>query len=245
MTKTNIEILDELMEKGYTLVRKNPTSIAIEFKQDYYAEVDKIKRDRDLTPAAKAYKQEQLQEKHGKRLFEVLAEQKAEYKKTAEQARKLAQTIRTMRHSKPSDDLQNKLFQQEIESLKTSTMLGTNAKGSMEAINAFVDKYGNEPYYAEYVTDIFPVLAGNVLGIEDTPQNRHSLSKLLERITEKATTDEQRKAKETLGFFGDGDVKFYPEGLTPYNAIQQIIGRDAARYLNEPERAIELISTAE
>gem|GEM_PF-6676674 len=61
----------------------------------------------------------------------------------------------------------------------------------------------------------------------------------------KVTTPERTKAAEALGFFGNGDAKFYPVGLAPYNAIQQIIGNDAARYLNEPEKAIELISTAE
>ncbi|MEK5431346.1 hypothetical protein MKY88_10780 [Lysinibacillus sp. FSL R7-0073] len=245
MTKTNIEILEELIEKGYTLVRKNPTSIALEFKQDYYAEVDKIKRDRDLTPAAKAYKQEQLQEKFGKRLFEVLAEQKADYKKVVDQAQKLAQTIQTTPHDKPKDDLKVKLFEDEIASLVTSTMLGTNAGRSIEALDDFIGKYGDEPYFAQQIKSQFPQFASNVLGIESSPQNRFALSKVLERVESKVTTPERAKAAEALGFFGNGDVKFYPEGLAPYNAIQQIIGRDAARYLNEPEKAIELISTAE
>jgi len=245
MTKTNIEKLEALIEKGYELARKNPTKLALEFKQDYYAQVDKIKRDPDHSPTKKAYLVEELQAKYGKQLFKVLAEMKAEYKKTAAEAQRLAQTIQTTEFEAPKDAVELKLFEQGLSDMKTATMLGRNAKSSIEAINAFIGKYGDNPYYAQQIKEHFPQLASNVLGIEGTPQNRQALSKVLERIEAKATTPDREKAAETLGFFGDGEVKFYLEGTAPYNAFSSIIGSRAASYLNKPEEALAQMEAQE
>lgn len=240
----NIEKLDALIEKGYEIARRNPTKLALEFKQSYYAEVDKIKHDRDNSDVKKAYLIEELQGKYGKELFKVLAEMKAEYKKTAAEAQKLAQSIHATDLEKPEDSVELKLFESALADLKAATMLGANAKRSIEAIDAFIGKYGDNPYYAQQVKEHFPTLAGNVLGIEGTLQNRHALSKVLERIEAKATTPEREKATETLQFFGDGDVKFYLEGTAPYQSYSSIIGDKAAAYLNRPEEALAQIEAA-
>jgi len=244
MTK-NIEKLNELMEKGYEIARRNPTKLALEFKQEYYAEVERIKRDPDHSPTKKAYLVEELQGKFGKQLFQVLADMKAEYKKTVEEAQKLAQTIQAADLEKPKDPAELKLFEQALTDLKTATMLGMNAKRSIEAVDAFIGKYGDNPYYAQQLKVQFPTIAGNVLGIEGTPQNRHALAKVLERVEAKATTPEREKAAEALGFFGDGEVKFYLEGTAPYNSYASIIGPKAVTYLNKPEEALTQIAAAE
>lgn len=242
---TNIKKLEELMEKGYEIARKNPTKLAIEFKQGYYADMDKIKRDPDHSPAKKAYLVEELQAKYGKQLFKVLAEMKAEYNKTVTEAQKLAQTIQATEFEKPKDAVEVKLFEQALADMKTATMLGTNAKRSIEAIDAFIGKHGDNPYYAQQIKEHFSDLATNVLNIESSPQNRHALAKVLERVEAKATTPEREKAAETLQFFGDGDIKFYLEGTAPYNAFSQIIGTKAAKYLNKPEEALAEIAATE
>jgi len=245
MNMNNIEKLNALMEKGYEVARQNPTKLALEFKQSYYEEVDKLKRNRDITDVKRAYLIEELQANYGKQLFKTLAEMKADYKKTFTEAQRLAQTIQTTEFEKPKDQVELKLFESALADLKTATMLGQNAKSSISAIDAFIGKHGDNPYYAQQIKEQFPSLAGNVLGIEASPQNRHALSKVLERIEAKATTPEREKATETLQFFGNGDVKFYLEGTAPYQSYSSIIGAKAAAYLNRPEEALAQIEAAE
>lgn len=246
MKKTNIEILDELIEKGYEQARKNPTSLAIEFKRDYYADVEKIRYDRDLSPDGKFRKQQALTKTYSKRLMEVIAEMKAEYKKTAQEAQKIAHKIQTTSHERPSDDMQVKLFEQESESLQMAVMLGTSAKSSLQALDAFIGKHGDVPYFAEQIKQQFPTIASTILGIEATPQNRHTLSKILERVESKATTPERTKAAEALGFFANADnPQFYLTGTAPYNAFAAIIGTKLADRINEPEQVLEEMEAQE
>lgn len=246
MKKTNIEILDQLIEKGYEQARKNPTTLAIEFKREYYADVEKIRYDRDLSPDGKFRKQQALTKTYSKRLMEVLAEMKAEYKKTAQEAQKLAHTIQTTPHEKPSDDMQVKLFEQELDSLQMAVMLGTSVKSSIQALDAFIGKHGDIPYFAEQIKEKFPTLASTVLGIEATSQNRQALADTLKRVEAKATTPERTKAAEALSFFANADnPQFYLTGTAPHLAFAAIIGTKLADRINEPEKVLEEMQAQE
>lgn len=241
MTKTNIEKLQELREKAYELSRTNPTSIAIEFKQGFYEELRKLKASEeylDLSTAGRVKREDKLRAQFNKQLFELLAEQKAEYKKVYDEATTLAKSIQVTDHTAPADAVAVKLFEQELESLKTSTMLGTNAERSIQAIDAFIGKY-DDPYFASIIKQNFAQLSQNVLSIESSMQNRQALSRVLERVDSKATTEEQAYAAETLSAFGDGEPTFYLPGLAQHNAISTIIGSDNAEYLDKPTEWLE------
>lgn len=244
---TNTKKLFELRDKAYEIARTNPTKIAIELKQEYQKEVDKIKR-ADMGPGERAYRMEQLPEKFGKELFAVLAEQKDQYLKYQKEARTLAQTLKLTAHAKPSDELAVKQFESELDALTVSTALAPNAGRSVDAITALLSKYSDvehSEYYAQAFKEKFPQLMTNVLALESSPQVRHSLSKVMERIDAKATTEEQRAAVEVLEFFSNDNPKFYGEGLPAHTAISNVIGRKAAGFLNDPHKALEVIAEAE
>lgn len=237
---TNIKKLTELREKAYELSKTNPSKIAIEFKQAFYEDMRKLKASeeyQDLGVGGRVKREDKLRADYNKQLFKLIAEQKAEYKKVFDEATKLSKTIQATDHAKP-DALSVKLFEQELDSLKTATMLGTNATRSMEAIDAFIGKY-DDPYFASIIKQNFGQLSQNVLSIESSMQNRHALSKVLERVESKATSEEQAFAAETLYLFGDGEPTFFLPGLAQHNAISGIIGSRNAEYLDKPTEWLE------
>jgi len=248
MTKTNIEKLMELREKAYELSKTNPTKIAIEFKTSYYEDLRRLKESEDYRESmtqGRVRREDKLRDKYSKQLFDLLAEQKEDYAKVYKEATTLAKKLQTTPHAKPSDDLTVKLFEQELQSLQTSTMLGANASRSIEAIDAFIGKYGDDPYFASIIKDTFAQLSQNVLSIEATMQNRQALSKVLERVELKATSEEQAVAAETLTAFGDGNPTFYLPGLAQHNAISTIIGKRHAEFLDKPAEWLEVQSATE
>lgn len=248
MTKTNIKKLMGLREKAREIAVTNPTQIALEVKQAFNEEFQKLKQDEDYIDGGANFKfrqEEKLRAKYRKQLFELLAEQKAEYKKVYDEATTLAKTLQTTPHAKPADELSVKLFEQELQSLKTSTLLGTNGGRSIDAVNAFIGKYGDEPYFASVIKDNFGQLSQNILSVESTVQTREALAKVLERVEMKATSDEQKAAIETLQAFGDGVPNFYRSGSPQVQAIANVVGGQHAAYLNEPEKWLETHSQAE
>ncbi|MEG0471093.1 MAG: hypothetical protein RR588_02050 [Solibacillus sp.] len=243
MTKTNIEKLMGLREKAFELSKTNPTKIALEFKTEYLEDLRRLKASedyRDSMTQGRVKREDKLRDRYRKQLFELVAEQKAEYAKVYREASTLAKTLQTTAHAKPSDDLAVKLFEQELQSLKTTTMLGLNAGRSIEAIDAFIGKY-DDPYFAAIIKENFAQLSQNVLSIESTMQNRGALSKALERVEMKATSEEQAYAAETLTVFGDGNRTFYPPmtGMGAYSAIATIIGGNHAEFLDKPAEWLE------
>ena len=241
MTKS-IEKLQGLIDQAREIATKNPTSIALEVKTEFAEDMRKLKASeeyRDLGTGGRMKREEKLREQYRKQLFELLAEQKAEYQKIYDEATMLAKTVQTTPHAKPSDALTVKLFEQELQSLQTSTMLGINGERSIEAINGFIGKYGDDPYFASVIKDNFAQLTQNVLSIEGTPANRQSLAKVFERVEMKANSDEQKVAAETLQAFGDSVPNFYRVGLQPYEALSNIIGRGHANYLDKPTEWLE------
>lgn len=247
MTKTNIEKLTGLQEKAYELSRTNPSKIALAYKQNFAEDLRKLKASdayRDLNTGGRVKAEEKLRADTAKHLFKLVAEQKAEYTKVYAEANTLAKTIQTTEHEKPKDALAVKLFEQELESLKTATMLGSNAQRSIEAIDGFIGKY-DDPYFASVIKQNFTQLSQNVLSIESSMQNRATLSKVLARVDSKAMNDEQKAATETLGYFGDGNPKFFIPELPQYNAIAQIVGKGTARFLDNPSEWLEAQEQAE
>ncbi|UDK97468.1 hypothetical protein EYB33_14640 [Lysinibacillus sphaericus] len=248
MKKTNIEKLTELREKAYELSKTYPTKIALEFKTLYHEDLQRLKASEDYRESmtqGRVRREDKLRDKYTKLLFESIAEQKAEYAEIYKEATKLAKTLQTTPHAKPSDDLTFKLFEQELQSLQTSTMLGANATRSIEAIDAFIGKYGDDPYFASIIKDNFVQLSQNVLSIEATMQNRQALSRVLERVEQKATSEEQAVAAETLAAFGDGNPTFFIPGLAQHNAISTIIGKRHAEFLDKPTEWLESQEQAE
>lgn len=242
--KSNAEKLIELRDKAYEIAHTNPTKIALELKRENQKEVDRIKLG-DYGPGERAYRLEQLPEKLGTKLFELLADQKSQYLKYQQEARTLAQTIKLTGPEKPTNELAVKQFESELAALTISTALAPNATRSVDAITGLLGKYSdgeNVEYYAQAIKEKFPQLMTNVLALESTPQIRHTLSKVLERIESKATNEEQRAAEESLSFFANDNPKFYLAGLQTYTAISNVIGKKAAEMLNEPHRALELIA---
>lgn len=237
MTKTNVEKMMELREKAYELSKTNPTKIAIEFKQAWYEDLRQLKASeayQDLSVGGRVKREEKLRDQFSKQLFELVAEQKAEYAKVYAEATTLAKTLQVASHAKPNDAIFVKLFEQEFQSLQTATMLGVNAGRSIEAVDAFLGKYGDDPYFASVIRDNFVQLSQNVLSIEASMQNRQALSKVLERVEMKATSEEQAVAAETLSAFGNGDSTFFYPGLAQANAIGAIIGKRNAEFLDTP-----------
>lgn len=240
---TNIQKLQELREKAYELAKTNPSKIAIEFKQSFYEDMQKLKASeeyQDMGTGGRVKMEDKLRATYNKRLFKVIAEQKAEYAKVHAEATTLAKTVQVTDHAKPADALAVKLFEQELDSLKTATMLGIDVDRSIDAVDAFIDKYGDEPYFAAILKQNFGQLSQNVLSIASTPQNRQALSKVLERVESKATTEEQAFAADTLTFFGDGEPTFFLPGLAQHSAISTIIGAHNAAYLEKPHEWLEV-----
>lgn len=234
--------LQELREKAYELVKDNPTKIALEVKNMFNEDMQKLKRDQDYIEAGPGYRkrrEDEIRDKYRKELFTVLAEQQAEYKKVAAEITKLSKEILAKSHAKPADDVEVKLFEQELQSLQTSTMLGTNAERSIDAINGIIGKYGDNPYYASVIKDNFTQLAQNVLSIDNNPNYRQQLAKVFERLEMKATSDEQKAAAESLQAYSSGEPTFYREGSIQYEAIANVIGGEHAQYLNKPTEWID------
>ena len=245
--KSTIETLIELREKAYEISRTNPTKIAIEVKQEFNEDLRKLKATEDYKEAGISWRirhEEKLREKYRKELFEVLAEQKAEYEKIAKQAKELAQVAALKENDVPENSLEVKAFEKKLDQLVVATALAKDGTRSVQAIDSFLTQY-DSPYYAEKLNEKFPSIMGNILAIDNTSGNRDSLSRLFDRITFKAKSEEHLVAEETLGVFGDGVPKFYREGLPQERAISEIIGGQHARYLNEPEKWIETHSQAE
>lgn len=248
MTKTNIEKLTELREKAHGIATKNPTTIALEVKTAFADDTRKLKDSedyKDMGTAGRMKKEEQLREKYRKQLFELLAEQKAEYKKLADEAKTLAKTALTTPNPITADALTVKLFEQELQSLQTSTLLGMNANANIQALDAFISKHGDDPYFAGVIRDNFAQFSQNILSIEGSPKNRQALAKAFERVELKAASEEQVLAKETLQAFGDSIPTFYREGLPQAESLATIIGNGHSTYLNEPEKWLEAQAQAE
>lgn len=238
MTK-NIEKLMELREKAYEISKTNPTKITLEFKNEYNEDLRRLKASeeyRELNTGGRVRREDKLRDQYRKELFQLIAEQKAEYAKVYAEASTLAKTLKMTQHAKPTDDYTVRMFEQELQSLQTSTMLGMNAGRSIEAVDAFIGKYGDDPYFASIIRDNFTQLSQNVLSIETTMQNRQALSKVLERVEMKSKTEEQVAADETLSALGDGESTFFYPGLAQHNAISNIIGKRDAEFLDNPDQ---------
>lgn len=247
MTK-NIEKLQELREKAYELSKTNPTKITLEFKQHYYEDLRALKASeeyRELGTDGRVKREIKLRDKFTKELFQILAEQKADHAKVYAEATALAKTLKMAPHSTPADKYLVQMFTQELQSLQTATMLGVNAGRSIEAVDAFIGKYGDEPYFASIIRDNFGQLSQNVLSIEATVQNRAALSKVLERVESKSKTAEQVVADETLEAFGDGSTTFFYPGLAQHAAISNIIGKRDAEFLDKPSQWLEAKAVSE
>jgi len=234
----NIEKLQGLRMEAYEIATQNPKKLAIEMKQAFADDIRKLKASeeyRDLGTGGRVKREEKLREEYRKQLFEVLKEQKASYQKIYDEATTLAKTLLTTPAAAPKDALAVKLFEQELQSLKTSTMLGTNAKATVQAVDAFIGKYGDDPYFASIIKGDFSQLSQNILSIENTMQNRQSLANVYERVEAKSLSEEQVVANEMLEIFGDGVPNFYRAELPVAQSIQAIVGGQAASYLNKPE----------
>lgn len=247
MTKS-IEKLQGLMDQAREIATKNTTSIALEVKTSFADDMRKLKVSeeyRDLGTAGRVKREDKLREQYRKQLFEILVEQKTSYQKLADEAKTLAKTVLTTPNAVTADALTVKLFEQELQSLQTSTLLGMNASANIAAVDAFIGKHGDDTHFASIIKDNFAQLAQNILSIEGSPANRQVLAKVFERVEMKATSDEQAFAKETLAAFGDSVPTFYHPGLPQAEALSAIIGKGHAAYLNEPDEWIMAQATSE
>lgn len=233
-----IEKLTELQDKGYTIASRRPIELATELKAEYVKRVDKITIDRDLSPHGKLKAKEAVEKELAREALRSAADIKAEYLATANAARKLASELLAKPHVKPKDATQVALFERDLDDLKTAVMLGVNAKRSIEAIEGFVRKHGDEPYYADQIKNQFSTLAGAVLGIESSPQNRQALSQVLDRVNEKVTTPEREKAAEILSFYESAENRrLFLDGSAAQKSIASIVGTVGNR-LNDADRVI-------
>lgn len=241
MTKT-IEKLTELRNKAQEIAMENPTKIALEVKNSYTNDVNNLKATeeyKDMGTKGRIKMEDKLRSKFQKELFELLAEQKAEYKKLVDEAKTLAKTTLTTPNPTKADALTVQLFEREMQSLQTSILLGMNANTSIKTLNEFIVKHSNDPYFANVIRNSFAQISQNILTLESTPEIRDALAKQFAHVEMKSTTTEQKLAEQTLQAFGNGEPKFYREAGVQYAALSEIIGKGHANFLNNPTAWLE------
>ncbi|WP_346234728.1 hypothetical protein MKY04_16185 [Lysinibacillus telephonicus] len=236
-----MEKLSQLLNEGHQIKSKFSVQLATELKEVYATESAKIYADRDLSPHGVKSKLEVLQKELAKDVMKEVQKQKAEYIKKAEEATQLAKKLKTDAIKPPSNEVDVKLFEKELTQLQTSIMLNSNPETAIQAINAFQQKY-DEPYYASKLQEVFPSLIQSVTTIDPNPIHRTSLSRVYDRVVEKATTPEVVKADEVLSYFADGEnVKLFREGLPATNTIKAAIG-SITSHINTPDIALGILN---
>ena len=233
-----IEKLMELHAKAHEIKSRRPVELATGLKGVYTEGIQKIKSNKDLSDHGRYKAREALQKDLRKQTLQEAAKVKADYLAVVKEARQLAYDMQVKEHEKPSDAVQVALYERSLADLKTAVMLGANAERSIEAITAFVSKYGDDPYYADQIKQQYSTLAGSVLGIEATQSNRTALAHVLERIETKATTPERDAASQIIEAFEGAETRnLFLTGTAVQNSIAGIIGTGGNR-LNDADAAL-------
>lgn len=244
-TKTTAETLSEMIEKARVIKKLRGTELATELRKEFERVKAEVKGDRTLSELGRKEKIEAAQKELAIQTLEHSKLIKDDYLKVVQEAREIAYKVKTTQHDKPKNEMQVKIFEQDLESLKTSVMLGLSASASLRAVEAFASKYGEEKYFVQTLKANYSTLASSILGIEANPQNRQRLSTLLERISLKASTPDTVKADEVLQRFEDAENHnmFLTDGIQ-FDSIRSVIGNIAVR-LNDPETALNELAEVE
>ncbi|MEK4230727.1 hypothetical protein [Solibacillus sp. FSL H8-0538] len=238
MTKL-IEKMQELATGAYEIKSNQTVKLASELKAIIREEEDRIRRNEEWTPGAKAKRIDAMKAEYKKQALANAAQMRKDYLAYAQQARDIALQIKTTDFEAPKDAAFVKLFSQELADVKAKALIGLNVGSSIKAVDAFIQRYGNEPYFAQQIKNEFPAIAGSILASNGTSEHRLSLGKLLERIEKKTLTPEIEVANQTLAYFENAETTpIFLAGTAITDSIFRAVRLDADK-LNDPEKYLE------
>ena len=222
-------------------IRGSVMSKLVSTKDAYKDMIKDIELDPDLSPAGKQKRIDQIKKEAGKGFLSIAKEMKDNYQQSVIKAKVNAEMLLNERPKKPAMGNNEHTFARQFNDLKMKLMLESRANYAMDHLNAFISQQ-KDPFFAQQIIDEYPQLVQTVLGSADPADSakyKVELSKTLDNVKKVATTPEQQEAAEIYeSMDGAFSRDLFGRGLA-MDTVQDLFGRDIAKYVNNPEQYVD------
>lgn len=227
--------------KAYDIRTKFPVQSALNLKQAFATELNRIKSDPMLSYEGKKQKIAKIKHEFAIQIFEYATEEKKKYIKLANEATEIAKQIKVQQIEQPAE-VEIKLFEQALNRMESDVMLAVNEERAIEKLDVFVKDFATEPYFANIIIERFGAISLNILNIKSSPVVREALNKIREILEAIVTTPEILLANEALERFVDAqNVKIFRHNTPALNTVGAIIGNVASHLVDDPARGLAIL----
>ncbi|MBO2535995.1 hypothetical protein [Rummeliibacillus suwonensis] len=238
-----IEKFDGFIDKGQEITKSKPSKLALELKQVVADETQRIKMDKTIQN--KFEEEKKMRRDFAKQVLKFSQDMKDEYVKLGKEATTTARRELLKKPEIPVDDLQTAEFAQELKKLKTKASIKMTGDELSQQLDALLAKY-NDKYFANELYDAYDELSASILAANGDVETRKKLARTFEQLESAALTEEQLKAKDVIGYFGDFEnTALFKDFLPAYQGIARTVGGQYAKYINDGNSGIEAIENEE
>jgi len=225
---TNLQTIKDKIEQAHDF-KNAATGVYRKWQDGYYAEVNKIRGNRNLTDKGKFKLKEKMSERKAVELMQLAKWQINEYKSQLDVAYKEADRIANTK-PKAADPVKAERFEKSLGEVKAVVMMASPDK-VIKILQEFVDAT-EEPALVDRIRAEFAAVIAPVIG-QAKPEQKDSLTGLFEHTQRKAKGAEVLEAEQLRDTAqAMRDSKFF--GLSVIDCAKEV-HPEAQKYLNNPD----------
>ncbi|MFD2672797.1 hypothetical protein [Marinicrinis sediminis] len=232
---TNYKKMIDALEKT-SEIEKRATTLLLDVKTEFEEAERQIKSDTRLSGEGKIEEIQRAKLQYGEKFLREAKKMREEFDKAAISAKVGAELVLNESHEKPASDTVIKTFEREFNDIKTK-LLFTSPGECIEQITQFIEKQDN-PYFAKIIKDQFASMVSDLLTSsgDERPELAIKVKKLYEDISNKALSDEQKKAAELSPHL---DARYGADIFNNHihkDTLVYLFDREIASFANRPDQ---------
>ena len=233
----------ETLQKAISL-KKNSLNWYINLQNAVRDEIKQIEQNNDYTISAKRRMIDELKQKRGIEIMQLIGKRKQAYLWLLNKAKKQAEDTIYAKIKKPSDE-QVERFNVDVKHVKTKLLLAKTGDEVKNILKSFIEKIEaageDRAYFATEFANQFAEIVPTVLNVDSSNEMKHELDKMYDHLYYDLQTDDVKEAREVLDTVAELLKKptIFAVGPLLEQNTNELFGARFTRHINEPEEFFE------